>query len=472
MTTIAKLNFLRKRAGLPLIRFDLMRLRDEDIQDLREAYFAMYEISDLAPGDRRGYFAHARGHGYDLDLCHDDNRLFLTWHRSYIYSFEKALNSALQWARNDTELELTLPYWDWTQYAAATHAPNGIPRVLNDEVYDDVNGLETFNPLSSAPSLYRRVGLGLSGDDEWTTRAPARLRSEIPQLENEVARYLSNPNFYAFQSDLDFGAHGMVHVVVGGSDPNSRLPFPSGDMSRLVSAAFDPLFWLHHCMCDKVWADWQALWPNSNVPQHVLDSVVYDGRLGRDLIDNEHTLRYIYSEDSVEAAIGAIGTSAAPPLVSISAAASKTTPIDLGTVEGGFVRAELEFHKLRPPKESFEVRVYVDNPNCTASTGYKSGGYAGRAVFFGHGPCHGAPGHCNPELAHRDRYDLRSKHPLRYDHTRYRIDITRGLRKFIGRKKSVDNLCVYLVIVDESGKQVAQDALIYDQCSLRTYAHA
>lgn len=132
MTTIAKLNHLRKQAGLPLIRFNLTQLRDEDVQDLRDAYAAMYEISDLAPGDQRGYYAQARGHGYDLDLCHRDSRLFLTWHRSYTYSFEKALNSALQWKRGDQDLELTLPYWDWTDFKTATHASNGLPKIVDD----------------------------------------------------------------------------------------------------------------------------------------------------------------------------------------------------------------------------------------------------------------------------------------------------------------------------------------------------
>ncbi len=78
MTTVAELNYLRKQAGLPLIRFDLRKLRPEDIQDLRAAYAAMYEISDIAIGDSRGYTALARGHGYDQDLCHRDSRLFRT----------------------------------------------------------------------------------------------------------------------------------------------------------------------------------------------------------------------------------------------------------------------------------------------------------------------------------------------------------------------------------------------------------
>lgn len=470
MTTIAKLNYLRKNAGLPLIRFDLVRLRDADVQDLRDAYAAMYEISDIAPGDRRGYFAHARGHGYDLDLCHDDDRVFLTWHRSYTYSFEKALNSALQWKRGDQELELTLPYWDWTQHSTATHASNGLPKIVDDETYIDKDGNEVANPLSKAKSLYRSIALGLTGDDQLTTRYTSRLRTAIPLLKVEVERYLTNPNFSAFQNDFNFAAHGDIHVLTGGRDQASRLPRRIGDMGSTVSAAFDPIFWLHHAMCDKIWADWQAIWPGANIPQHVLDTVVYDGRVGSELIDYENSLKYIYSENSVEAAIGALGTSDSAPSAALSAAASNVTEIRLGTVEAGFVRAELEFHKMRPPIESFELRAYIENPNCDASTGHKDKSYAGRLVFFGHGSCPGAPGHCNPELAIRDDYDLRSKHPLRHDHTRYRLDITRGLRRFIGRKKSVKDLKVYLVTLDDNGKKVAPEKLSYDQCSLRTYA--
>ncbi|HEY6177622.1 MAG TPA: tyrosinase family protein, partial [Kofleriaceae bacterium] len=118
MTSIAKLNARRKSAGLPLIRFSIRHLQPEDIQDLRDAFAAMYEISETAVGDSRGFWALARGHGYDQNLCHDDDRVFLTWHRAYLYSFEKALNTALQWKRDDQTLELTLPFWDWTMTEA------------------------------------------------------------------------------------------------------------------------------------------------------------------------------------------------------------------------------------------------------------------------------------------------------------------------------------------------------------------
>ena len=470
MTTIAQLNFLRKQAGLPLIRFNLIRLRPEDIQELRDAYAAMYEISDAAQGDLRGYYALARGHGYDLDLCHSDDRVFLTWHRSYVYSFEKALNTALQWKRDDMELELTLPYWDWTQFSVSTHAENGIPKVLDNATYTDSSGEVVPNPLARAKSLYRSIHLGLTGNDEYTSRFPTSLRSKIPYLKKDVDRFLSNPDFSTFQNDFRNEAHSDVHRGVGGQNPASPLPNHLGDMHTVDSASYDPIFWLHHAMCDKVWADWQSLWPNANVPDHVLDTVVFDGRVGRDLVDTENSLKYIYSENSVDASIGASGTANSTPAGSLSAAARNLTEVNLGAVESGFVRAELEFHRMRPPKASFEIQVFVTDSTCDAETGYEDDNYAGRMILFGHGICHGAPGHCNPTLARRDKYDLRSKHPLRYEHTRYRVDITRGLRRYLGGKKTVENVKVYLLTLDGSGNVVPPESLIYDRCTLRTFA--
>ncbi|MBS8226211.1 tyrosinase family protein [Vannielia litorea] len=470
MTTIAKLNYRRKQAGLPLMRFDLVKLNPEDVQDLRDAYAAMYEISEIAIGDRRGYMALARGHGYDQDLCHDDDRVFLTWHRSYVYSFEKALNTALQWKRDDDELELTLPFWDWTQARNDTHAPNGLPKILDEADYVNAAGETVPNPLFAAPSLYRALSQGLTGPDVFTQRFPDRLRNDIPMLKDEVDRYMDNPNFMVFQQDFNFGAHGAIHVDVGGRGAASPLPGQAGDMSRVLSAAYDPLFWLHHSMVDKVWADWQELHPNANVPDHVLDTVVFDGRIGGDLINHEAELRYIYTNDSVEAADAATGTVDGGVTGPLSAAATPCKEIRLGLVEAGFARAQIEFLQLRPPKDSYEIRAYIENPHCTEETGYEDDSFAGRLFLFGHGQCHGAPGHCNPALAARDAYDRRAKHPLRYRHTRYTIDCTRGLRRYIGRKHTVPELNLYLLVLDESGQVMPPETVRYAGCALRTYA--
>ncbi|MEZ5931539.1 MAG: tyrosinase family protein [Alphaproteobacteria bacterium] len=473
MVTIAKLNHQRKLAGMPLFRFDLLQLQPEDVQDLRDAYAAMYEISDIAIGDNRGYAAIARGHGYDQGLCHNDNRIFLTWHRAYIYAFEKALNTALQWKRGDYELELTLPYWDWTQFRTATHASNGLPKILNDATYENEDGTVVDNPLAKAKSLFRTISQGLTGDDAFTHRYPTQFRSSVPLLRDEVDRYLTNPSFSLFTSDLDFGAHGAVHVLVGGVDPSSPLPESNGDMWSITSASFDPIFWLHHAMVDKIWYDWQVLHPGVSLPDHVLETPVYGGRPGGFYVDAEASLRYIYTSDSVESAIASSGTIDEPSPGMEAAAADageRNREVPLGEVVGGFARAQLDFLRLRPPKESFEIRAYIDNPTCDAKTGYDDPSYAGRMILFGHGRCHGAPGHCDPEQAKRDAYDIRPKHPLRYEHTSYCLDITRGLRRYIGRKKTVKDVKLYLVFADGTGRGVAPAVVRYEGCSLRTFA--
>jgi hypothetical protein len=43
--------------------------------------------------------------------------------------------------------------------------------------------------------------------------------------------------------------HNRVHYYVGGTMGPSTSPN-------------DPVFWLHHCYIDKLWADWQRLHPN------------------------------------------------------------------------------------------------------------------------------------------------------------------------------------------------------------------
>ncbi|KAH8432716.1 tyrosinase [Aspergillus melleus] len=58
--------------------------------------------------------------------------------------------------------------------------------------------------------------------------------------------------------------HNNVHNFVGGSsfirpDGNNIHLWGAGHMSSTTVAAFDPIFWLHHCNIDRLTAIWQAL---------------------------------------------------------------------------------------------------------------------------------------------------------------------------------------------------------------------
>ena len=113
--------------------------------------------------------------------------------------------------------------------------------MLNDLTYENATGDTVVNPLARGKSLYRTTSQGLIGDDVFTQRFTTQLRISTPQLKDDVEPFMDNPNYMSFQSDFDFGAHGAIHVLVGGVGMSS-LPGGIGDMRSIVSASFDPLF--------------------------------------------------------------------------------------------------------------------------------------------------------------------------------------------------------------------------------------
>ena len=55
------------------------------------------------------------------------------------------------------------------------------------------------------------------------------------------------------------GIHNTIHTTAGG--PSGT--YSGGHMTFLSTAAFDPIFWLHHCNVDRFFALWQTINPNS-----------------------------------------------------------------------------------------------------------------------------------------------------------------------------------------------------------------
>jgi tyrosinase len=462
MTTVVESNTLRKKAGQPLVRYDLRRYSDQDVRDLREAFQALYDISDEAPGDRRGYWAVARGHGYDEELCHNDPELFLTWHRGYVYWFEKALSAAFAGKRGDEDLVITLPYWDWTVLNPETDAENGLPRSLDEDTWRPPYAVEEQrNPLKSARSLYRVERVGLTGDQQFTRRYPSQYRRAIPQLAQMVAGYYRERVFGRFNQQFDTGAHGAIHVLVGGQGADSPLPRNQGDMAAVVSAAFDPIFWLHHCMVDRVFFRWQELNGNSTVSDHVRETTVYGGFTGDQVLASESFLKVVYgsapaaaSRDSV---VVAQGTEEAP--------LPPTMTVRIDGLVDGIDYAYLHLQGMRPPLRSYEVRVFLNEEGADASTPIEGNPrHAGTLFFFGHGECTGADGHCAPELATRDAYDRRPDHPLKKRN--YSLDITGAVRAVASDGGAGEEVLLSFVVLDCDGNQVAPEELDFESIDL------
>ena len=230
--------------------------------------------------DNRGYNYIAGFHGIPNWHCWHTQfsrrtplqpRLFLPWHRAYLLRFERMLQ--------DRVPGVAVPWWDWTRTRSIPSA-YAARRVGNQA-----------NPLYSAriwvPTVRPRI-------DRRTQRWPGRNPLVRLPTDNEVAWVLDDPEWASF-SDLLENLHNLVHNWVG------------GDMLNQETAAWEPLFWAHHCMIDRIWYLWQVRYGNGGIPRDILDlELIPFGQRTRDVLDVQR-LGYEYAASATQIPVGGGG---------------------------------------------------------------------------------------------------------------------------------------------------------------------
>jgi len=134
---------------------------------------------------------------------------FLPWHRDFLRRFEDALRTF--------HPDITIPYWNST-----------VDTSPSDPLWDN----DFLGQFDSAWGLGRALGSA-------TLPTPQ-------QLQNT----LGLGTYDAFWPNLESSLHNPPHNWV------------SGVMSSLASPG-DPVFYLHHCWIDLLWAQWQLLNPGA-----------------------------------------------------------------------------------------------------------------------------------------------------------------------------------------------------------------
>src|SRR5206468_3778310 len=174
---------------------------------------------------------------------------FLPWHREFLRRFEQDLRAI--------DSQVTLPYWDWTVDNSATSS-------LWDVAFLGGNGRPSDGWVTTGPFAYSGGNWTLASDGPALRR---RFGLSAPALStpNDVTWALSDATYdvspwnmfvtSGFRNKLEGWVngpllHNLTHVWVGGS---------MGPMS----SPNDPVFFLHHCFIDKLWADWMRMHPGS-----------------------------------------------------------------------------------------------------------------------------------------------------------------------------------------------------------------
>ncbi len=249
-------------------RPNIEEMTSEQVDELRAAFAAMQGTSD-----DRGYLRYAGIHGLPLPMecaVAHGQPAFLPWHRAYLARFEQALR--------DTGHDVMLPWWDWTK-------TRRVPVAFDEE--SDRNG--DPNPLFSAAIDPKALAEGQRGDELTaelaqmpnTVRNPGRGGADLPAAA-EIAAVLGFTEYEQFRSNLD-DFHGKVHMWVGGHMGN--IPF----------AAFDPIFFTHHCMIDRLWRIWQGQHPQASFPDSLRSETMTPFNLTAGEVLDPTTLGYDYS---------------------------------------------------------------------------------------------------------------------------------------------------------------------------------
>ena len=229
---------------------------------------AVAVMKTRAASDPTSWSAQAAIHGTLTPLagmitnqCKHGSRFFLSWHRMFLYYFEKIVRAAAG------DPAFALPYWGYTP-----GSQRDLPAAFR-------------TPANSTNALYvspRNASINAGA-------------SLFPSVVDAGAA-LAELGFDSFFSPILEGTpHGAVHVSVGGW------------MGSVPTAAQDPIFWLHHCNIDRLWDVWIASGSGradpTDAPWLTSSFSFYDetgatvSMAGADVLDAARQLRYRYAPD-------------------------------------------------------------------------------------------------------------------------------------------------------------------------------
>jgi hypothetical protein len=150
---------------------------------------------------------------------------FLSWHRMYLFFFERVLRAA------SGNPNFALPYWDYSNIKPDANDPAKFPWQVPVEFGPPLANMQPTSLFEKR----RTAGFG---------------RAVQVDIQNtNVDAILRLGDFTSFQSMLERTIHGTIHCAVGNQ---CRAPY----IGLIPFAGNDPLFWHHHANIDRLWECW------------------------------------------------------------------------------------------------------------------------------------------------------------------------------------------------------------------------
>ena len=236
---------------------------------------------------------------------------FLPWHREFLRRLEQDLQAEVP--------GVAIPYWDWASDEALANPAAGdvwgADLMGGDGDPSDSDYVKTGpfaydpadpNSWTIADENGNDTGAGLQrnfGSSIATLPSQAHVNAiqgltpydNAPWNTSSAGYRNANEGWATVAGSSAPNTHNRVHVWVGGS----MLPGTSPN---------DPVFFLHHCFVDKLWADWQTAHPGESYVPGSGESADLDGHRLNDAmfpwstspadVLNHRDMGYMYDTDA------------------------------------------------------------------------------------------------------------------------------------------------------------------------------
>ncbi len=199
------------------------------------------------------------------DQCQHQTWLFLPWHRGYLLALEAQIRvDVVKLGGPET---WALPYWDYFGGGDENKIPPAFtqkklldgktdnPLFVTARLGPDGTGKDVYVPLGTTN---RGITLDCLCDTEYTGDVA---EAGFGGPDTTSLGCFSHSGGSQNNGGLESNPHNLVHVFVGGSNPNLGV---YGLMADPSTAALDPVFYLHHANIDRMWAGWNQVLGNAN----------------------------------------------------------------------------------------------------------------------------------------------------------------------------------------------------------------
>jgi tyrosinase len=424
---------------------------DSDHRTLRDYATAVERMKQLPVTDPRSWTQQAAIH---LNFCPHGNWFFLPWHRAYLLAFEDICRDM------SGNPDFALPYWNWTQnrsipgsFWTGTLLDSSRLRGPNDQLPTNFVGQPIIDRILRQTEFELFASFKPQGQDSTDARWQRASGGK---------------------SELERTPHDQTHVWINGNMVTLRSPL-------------DPIFWLHHCNIDRLWAEWNArgnrntsdgLWTGFPFLRNFVDR---GGNTIDQVVGNLQDVAGLgYTYDSLPQAGPELlaadqGSPLAPLLERTTQRFTRIGPRSAGlreevsfsvqtpesaveqTAEAGLLadaagegapRVLAFIRGVKPPTdEKVTVNVFLNCPYLSADTPPSDPHYVGNFTFFGlHGAEDGGHGH------HHHHGDAEGGHEMKLD---FAFDLTDAVDRLRTLEPDLEQqLTVQLIPLPHPGRDV------------------